>query len=147
MEPLRTARGEAAALRAATESQAMDNSNRGLGGGQSPGGPASNQRSEAKFIEIMEAIICIPLTPLFWIGECFVNVVGKRLYQLGSMAFKTTRRQGRLFLNGMQPYSCSFRITAVNILVMCSAWYMFIDQARLAFFPPSSDNALAIVSL
>ena len=147
MEPLRTARGEAAALRAATESQGMNSSDRGLAGGQNAGGSSTNQRSDTKCVEVLEYIICIPLTPLFWLSECFVNVIGKPIYRFGSKAFANTRRQGQLFLNGMKPYSFSIRITAVNILVLCSAWYMFIDQARLAFFPPNSDDALSIVSL
>lgn len=145
MEPPRTARGEAAALRAATESQAMNQSDRGLS--QNVGGSTANRRSDKKCVDILEAAICFPLTPFFWLGECFVNVVGKRLYSMGQKALGATRRQGQLFLNGMKPYSFSIRLTAVNLLVLCSAWYMFIDQARLAFFSPQSDDALSIVSL
>jgi hypothetical protein len=147
MEPLRTARGEAAALRAATESQGMSSSDRNLSGGQNAGGSAANQHSDTKFIELLEYVLCLPLTPFFWLGEWFVNAVGKPIYRLGAKAYANTRRQGQLFLNGMKPYSFSIRITAVNLLVLCSAWYMFIDQARLAFFPPSSDDAVTIVSL
>jgi hypothetical protein len=147
MEHLGTARGEAAALRAATESQSMDHSIRGLGGGQSAGGPISKQGADAKYLECLESMINSSLTPLFWLGECFLNVIGKRLYHMGSGAHGLTRRHGRLFLSGMKPYSCSIKVTAVNILVGCNLWYMFIDQARLAFFPPRADDSLAIASL
>ena len=147
MEHLGTARGEAAALRAATENQLNDSSSRGIGGVRSAGGPTYKKRSDRKCIESLKAVVCIPLIPLCWLGECFVSVVGERLYQLGASAHAATSRHGRLFLNGMKPYACAIRITAVNVLVVCSTWYMFIDQARLAFFPPSSDDALAVVSL
>jgi hypothetical protein len=32
-------------------------------------------------------------------------------------------------------------------LVLCSTWFMFVDQARLAFFPPGADWGLAISDL
>jgi hypothetical protein len=147
MEHLGTARGEAAALHAATERQSMDHSIRGLGGGKIAGGPISNQSSDTKYVECLESMISISLTPFYWLGECFLNFIGKRLYHIGSAAHGMTRRQGRLFLNGMKPYSFSIKLTAVKILVGCNIWYMFIDQARLAFLPPRSDYTLAVVSL
>lgn len=147
MEHLGTARGKAAALRAATENQLNDSSSRGIGGVRVAGGPTHKKRSDTKCIETLKTIVCISLIPFYWLGECFVSVVGERLYKLGASAHAATRRHGQLFLNGMKPYACSIRITLVNLLVLCSLWYMFIDQARLAFFPPSSDDTLAVVSL
>jgi hypothetical protein len=35
----------------------------------------------------------------------------------------------------------------VNFFVLCNIWMVFMDQARLAFFPPSADFPLAIVDL
>jgi hypothetical protein len=35
----------------------------------------------------------------------------------------------------------------VNFIVLFSTWYMFIDQARLVFFPAGMDNAVAAVNL
>jgi hypothetical protein len=58
-----------------------------------------------------------------------------------------TRRQAGLVLNGVDPYRCRIRITAVNLVVLCSIWFMFVDAARLAFFPPSADDAVAAVNL
>jgi hypothetical protein len=147
MEHLGTARGKAAALRAATENQLNDSSNRGIGGVRIAGGPTYKKPSDRKCIETLNAVLCISLIPFFRLGECFVSVVGERMYRLGASAHAATSRHGRLLLNGMKPYACSIRITVVNVLVLCSIWYMFIDQARLAFFPPSSDDALAVVSL
>jgi hypothetical protein len=146
MEPLRTTRGQAAALRAATEALGMSHSDRGLPGSRSLGGGASGEQVERKWTDLLEATLCLPLVPFFWIAECFINVIGNRLYRLGKRMLVIVRRQGQLFLNGMQPYACAVRITFVNLLVVCSTWYMFIASARLTFFPPSSDYALAIVS-
>lgn len=132
--------GKAAASIAANQAQTNQSSIRSED-------PSPNNRTETKCLTIFEAIICLPLTPFLWLAECFVIVIGRRLYQLGAKALASTRSHGGLFLNGSSPYACSIRITLVNILVICSIWYVFIDQARLAFFPPSSDHAVAIVSL
>ena len=53
---------------------------------------------------------------------------------------------GKLFLNGIEPYKISFRITSVNYIVLCSIWYLFIDQIRLAFIPYTADTGLAWVN-
>jgi len=47
----------------------------------------------------------------------------------------------------MAPYSFSAQFTMVNFNVLCSIWYVFMDQARLAFFRPSADFPLAILDL
>jgi len=57
------------------------------------------------------------------------------------------QQNARLFLNGMAPYSFSAQFTMVNFNVLCSIWYVFMDQARLAFFRPSADFPLAILDL
>jgi hypothetical protein len=56
------------------------------------------------------------------------------------------QHKARLILNGVEPFVCQVRLTLVNFVVLCSVWYVFADQARLAFFPPSSDVALAYVN-
>ena len=38
------------------------------------------------------------------------------------------------------------QFSGVNFLVLCSAIYMFIDNARLAFFSRSSDRAIMILT-
>ena len=49
-------------------------------------------------------------------------------------------------LNGNRPYGINFRFTGVNMLVLCSIWYLYIDQLRLAFMPHSADFGCAVVS-
>ena len=92
MEPPQSARGEAATLCAATESQAMNQSHRGLS--QNVGGLTANCRSEKKCVDILEAENCFPLTPFFWLDECFVNVVGKSLYLMGRTSWVQHDRKG-----------------------------------------------------
>eukprot|EP00547_Thalassionema_nitzschioides_P007024 CAMPEP_0194206706 /NCGR_PEP_ID=MMETSP0156-20130528/5658_1 /TAXON_ID=33649 /ORGANISM="Thalassionema nitzschioides, Strain L26-B" /LENGTH=1220 /DNA_ID=CAMNT_0038933299 /DNA_START=87 /DNA_END=3746 /DNA_ORIENTATION=- len=144
MLPIKGSRAEQAALRAAQN--AANQSQTGQSAIRNDN-PSPYDKSETKCLTVFETIICLPLAPFFWFAECFVNVIGKRLYQLGARALASTRFQGKLFLNGLNPYACSIRITSVNVLVVCSIWYVFIDQARLAFLSPKSDDALAIISL
>jgi hypothetical protein len=73
--------------------------------------------------------------------------VAKCLGPVVSRLLAATRKQAGLVLNGVDPYRCRIRVTAVNFVVLCSIWYMFVDMARLAFFPPSTDDAIAIVNL
>jgi len=49
-------------------------------------------------------------------------------------------------LNGNRPYAISIRFTGINFLVICSIWYLYIDQLRLAFMPHTADFGCAVVS-
>jgi hypothetical protein len=50
-------------------------------------------------------------------------------------------------LNGNRPYGITCRFTGVNLLVICSFWFLFIDQLRLVYAPPWMDYEFAVVSL
>lgn len=60
-------------------------------------------------------------------------------------AKKKAKEHVELILYGRSPYSCQLRATSVNLLVCCSATYVFLEALALAFFPPSSDFAVAVV--
>jgi hypothetical protein len=146
MEPFATARGEAAALQAATESQLVENT-RGLGGASTSEGIKSSKKPKSRyFLDICGKLFSYLLSPLSWILHCIFHVIGKRISIFYSLARIVIRRHGKLLLNGMKPYSCVISITMVNVLVLCSMWYMFIDQARLVFVSPNTDYAFALVS-
>ena len=57
------------------------------------------------------------------------------------------KRQLDACLNGNRPYSFTCRFTGVNLLVICSFWFLFIDQLRLVYAPPTMDDEFAVVSL
>jgi hypothetical protein len=149
MEPLKTARGEAAALRAAKERDPIVNiAERGLSTGGTNTTSHSNLKQSYKFYEVARKHISMCVSPFLWIYDsCFELVLGERFLQCFHLATLAGKQQGQLLLNGVKPYACSVRLTAVNLLVLCSTWYMFIDQARLAFLPRGADESLAIVSL
>eukprot|EP00549_Striatella_unipunctata_P021916 CAMPEP_0118717148 /NCGR_PEP_ID=MMETSP0800-20121206/27951_1 /TAXON_ID=210618 ORGANISM="Striatella unipunctata, Strain CCMP2910" /NCGR_SAMPLE_ID=MMETSP0800 /ASSEMBLY_ACC=CAM_ASM_000638 /LENGTH=1321 /DNA_ID=CAMNT_0006623759 /DNA_START=80 /DNA_END=4045 /DNA_ORIENTATION=- len=50
-------------------------------------------------------------------------------------------------LYGDQPYGFRVKFTGINFLVWCNFLFMFIDQLTIAFFPPSFDDALRVISL
>lgn len=84
--------------------------------------------------------------PFFALGDCLFYIFQRFWIPCWSAACRVTRKQSRLLLNGAGPYACRVRITLVNFVVLCSTWIMFIDQARLVMFPPSSDFVLAHVN-
>lgn len=131
MEPITTARGEAAARRAATRF-----SNTG----------ADEQEHESDSRLSYGPWNCI-VGPILWLCDCIYHVILKRIYRGMQKCMGFLRRQAWLYLNGMAPYSFSAQCTMVNFLVFCSTWFVFMDQARLAFFQPSADYAMAIVDL
>jgi len=145
MEPIPTKAGEDAARQAASEFQgdlafateeqsepdelSLDNHERGGGA-----------------FEVVEFILEVLLLPVFLLYHLFRASIGARLVRWAVALFSFLKRQAHAFLYGRSPYTCSMNITTINIIVLCSIWYMFIDQARLAFFPTSSDGRLALVN-
>ena len=148
MEPLLTKRGEEAARKAASEfaigAQLADND---LGLEEDLENQADSQAGlNDKTLRVVENVCVVLLLPFFWIYDCFVFVIGARLFRWAEAMYISLRHQAHLFLNGMKPYECSARITTVNLVVLCSTWYMFIDQIRLAFFPMEADDTLAVLN-
>jgi len=94
----------------------------------------------------LDKVVACSITPFLWLYNCFYHHVVARMMKLCGCILTAAKRQAHLFLNGMSPYICTARITAVNVVVVCSTWFMFVDQARLAFFPPGADNALSVIS-
>jgi hypothetical protein len=145
MESVLTKAGEEAARKAATEF-AQSNT---LGQGEEEDGLGEinpSERDHGKAWRVIENVCVVLLLPFFWLYDCFVYVIGARLFGWAEAAFIAMRNQAHLFLSGMKPYECSTRITTVNVVVLCSAWFMFIDQARLAFLPTDADYTLAVMN-
>jgi hypothetical protein len=145
MEPIRSSQGEEAARKAAKEFKSGIEADQQ--GNEARDGDYTNEDSGGqKLLRAIENVGVILLLPFVWLYDCFVFVIGARLFRMGQAIFKSTIQQAKLFVNGMKPYECSARITTVNIVVLCSTWYMFIDQARLAFFPADADWTLACIN-
>lgn len=142
MEPFRTALGEEAALRAATQSNTMSPEEvdpRSL--------TMSSGNKQSKVFACIKTCSIFLCMPVLLFLDCFLFVMGEYVCRCCNRCFVATKRQASLFLNGKNPWVCSVRITAVNIVVLCSTWYMFSDQARLAFFHSQVDNNLAVINL
>jgi hypothetical protein len=146
---LRSDRGKAAALRAATQNSDEDQGANGEYEGDGEGFDRTVDISNrAKIISGIQTCCAYMLLPFLWTFDFFYYYVGVSfLVPLWQTCLRHMRRQGRLILNGLNPYVCRVRLTMVNFIVLCSTWYMFIDQARLVFFPAEADDALAAVNL
>jgi hypothetical protein len=140
MAPIRTKEGLDAAKRAANGAK----HDLELDDGRHANGNVPDKKE--CILQCLENCCVLLLLPFIWIYDIFIFVIGARLFRWGQLLKKSIRRQSNLFLNGLPPYSCSARLTTVNIIVLCSTWYMFIDQIRLAFFPASADYTLAVIN-
>lgn len=147
MEPLRTQRGELAALRAANDIKTGDQ--RGSFQDEGLQFHESDRSLPVPFKCATNAqkACCYLLLPIWRLLDCLRFVCVACLAPPCQSCLIFFRKQAHLFLYGREPYVCRWRLTAVNFVVACSTWFMFIDQVRLAFFPPSSDYALAVVNL
>ena len=142
MHPILTTAGKEAAIKAATSSVEHPELN------DDDGIPGHVHQDEQLSYCGYAFLCCLSiLYPLFWLYEMieFVGTIYIMPCTKSTLAF--LRFQGELILNGKGPYECPVRFTAVNFVVICSAWYMFIDQVRLSFLPPSSDTVVAKMNL
>lgn len=48
-------------------------------------------------------------------------------------------------LHGNRPFSCKIRITSINLLVLCSTIFLFLEVINLGWLPPRYDNEIATV--
>ena len=143
MEPFKTPRGEQAALRAATQSSILSPEEVV----RASGPRSSSNKNRSKLCRILHTSCMFLFMPLLWLLDCFLYLMGEYVCHFCNRCYQATKRQANLCLNGKKPWMCSVRLTAVNVVVLCSTWYMFSDQVRLAFLPAKSDNALAVVNL
>lgn len=57
----------------------------------------------------------------------------------------SAKHQVTMILYGSNPYSCKLRATGINLLVICSFMYLFLEAIALAFFPSASDFTVAVI--
>lgn len=158
MEPLRSPRGELAALKAATESSGE--SYNGLSHlshsilpsdditkyeSSDPINSGVNKRSRWRYFR--KACYSLVMWPLHWIWNILRYTWEFLLQGMLLSCLLVLRRNARLFLYGKEPYICQMRLTMINLVVLCSTWLMFIDQVRLGFMPPTADKPVAVINL
>jgi len=147
MEPLRTGRGEVAALRAATQASTEDVGENGSINGSFRADIKQDVSYRKKFAVGMQNCCFLIFLPILWLLDCLWYVGVAFLMPCWKATLRYLQGGARLFLNGHEPFLCRMRWTMVNFVVMCSTWYMFIDQARLALFPTEADAAVAVINL
>lgn len=134
MHPIQTPQGERAAIRAATRTDGQNESDADLGVLL----PGHNHL-------VQKVFDCLGF-PFVWIGNLLRVCLETCFWPCLRSFWRFIMSQARAILNGRWPYICQLRLTMVNLVVLCSTWFLFIDQARLAFLPPDTDRALAIVN-
>ena len=142
MQPILSELGEIAAQRAATRSVLEHAGQRNV---EYENQAVDNQTGDrsGSIMRICWNVVLVVAYPLIFVTKA----LGQTVRPVSSAVLEFTRKRAVLILNGESPYACQIRWTAVNFIVMCATWYMFIDQARLAFFPTEADDAVAIINL
>lgn len=143
MEPILSPEGVEAARQAAAFANGTNTDFEDDDGLKENGNVPEEKYYVLHFLRDCCMFLLVPFTKIY---DIFVFVIGGRLYKLGKVIFTGVRYQANLFLNGLRPYECSARVTTVNLIVLCTMWYMFIDQMRLAFFPSTADQTLAVIN-
>mmetsp|Transcript_36058 Transcript_36058/g.53794 ORF Transcript_36058/g.53794 Transcript_36058/m.53794 type:complete len:1410 (-) Transcript_36058:375-4604(-) len=148
MEPILNKRAEAAALKAAQETNNDPNADDGENTSQTP--KSGFSRCLSFFTTegepwYMQIFLCI-LKPIFFLFYILKSTVGRGIRKCSVKLYHFLKKEAMLLLNGRKPYYCSIKLTGVNLLVLCSIWYTLIDQFRLAFVSASADKSMAIVS-
>lgn len=140
MEPIRTEAGLMAAQRAATTTIVDTEPVDGKGGATSD--HITDERGSGSFLKSCGAFFVVLAFPFFLLG----GSIARTVRPVTTAVLRFIRKRAVLILNGEEPFACQMRWTAVNFVVLCSTWYMFIDQARLALFPPEADDSLAMIN-
>jgi hypothetical protein len=159
MEHVRTKRRQVAALRAAANEANFGNvtlhhSNAyhatagaaaGAGTGGNGGGGGKSFYSEWRQTLVLWCAGCWMAlwVPLFCLRRGVAALAERFRQTIGAHCIG----QAKLFLYGLEPYILQCRWTMVNYMVLCSMWFAFMDQVRLAFLPKEADRGLAICSL
>lgn len=124
MEPLTDYHGIEAASKAALET------------GRSTGDRPPSLREKEGVSAFLASKVSVP-----------VNFVKDDVFPWYQNTRATVKQQVRHILWGDAPFYCHFRMTGVNILVLCSVIYMFFEVTALAFFPASWDYGVAMVGV
>lgn len=141
MRPILTEEGTMAAQRAATRS-VLDHEGYYEEDNEVDLDPAGRHQASSMF-RACGTVGMVLLYPLFLLASGMAQAIRP----VTTRVLQFVRKRAVLILNGEEPYACQIRWTAVNFVVLCTSWYIFIDQARLAFFPPEADDSLAIINL
>lgn len=140
MEPIRSMRGELAAKRAATARE-----------GQTTKDYLEEDEStevpESKLVQSLRCCCFILMLPFLWLYDLMFTFWIEVIVPNWERASTFAKNKAEMVLNGREPYICRLRITMVNLMVICSTWFMFIDQARIAFFSPNADDIVASINL
>ena len=80
---------------------------------------------------------------MFWPAR-FVTKGLIPTYQRTRTVFKDVMKH---VLYGDEGYACRFHFTGINLLVICSFIYLFIEVIGLAFLPARMDYAISIIGL
>jgi hypothetical protein len=78
---------------------------------------------------------------LSWPHDFFVSTLLPFYIRLRS----GLKRIVTLLLHGDAPFSCKLRVTGINLLVLCSMAFLFLEVINIAFLPADLDDIMAII--
>ena len=145
MEPLKqNSRGEVAAMRAASTGGRSGQQDDIYTGRDLQDGASGGQSN--KLLDFLQFCCFILVLPFFWLYDWLTYLLKTFIVPAYHATLDFVRDYATVILNGQEPLVCRLRLTIVNLMVVCSICYNFIDQFRLAILPPSADDAIAAVN-
>ena len=83
---------------------------------------------------------------LFWLAMSQMRLFALKALHFYKSARKSVKVLVENVVHGKDGYEMRFRCTAINLLVLCSLIYLFIDAVVLAFLSTDSDYAVTVVA-
>lgn len=80
-----------------------------------------------------------------WNG--MIQYLDKRVLPIWRRVRVTAKSLGTKLVLGASPFSLKIRISGINLLVVCSILFLFLQVFQLGFVSPQFDDELAIVEL
>lgn len=74
-----------------------------------------------------------------------VQFAKKKAIPFYRSARTTLKQHMTTLLFGQSPYACKIRMTGINLMVLFSFIYLFLEVIALAFLPARADFAVAVV--
>ena len=80
-----------------------------------------------------------------WNG--MIQMIDSKVVPIWKQILHRTKALGTQLVQGARPFSCKVRVTGINLLVVCSTLFLFLQVFQLGWASPKFDDDLAILKL
>ncbi len=80
-----------------------------------------------------------------WNG--MIQMIDSKVVPILKQIHRRTKALGTRLVQGARPFSCKVRVTGINLLVVCSTLFLFLQVFQLGWASPKYDDDLAKLEL